>query len=282
MLNAYWGLHQSAFNGPAETESFYRSRTHDEALARMTFLVDQRQRVGTLSGAAGTGKSYLLRLFARHMQRRGARVASLNLSGVPAPEIAWDLADRLGLAGEIGLEGPRLWRGLRERLQENTAQGLHTLMLLDDADGGEAGCGTVLQRLARLDAARRCDFTLLVSVRRRREAVGDWLGEAADLWIPLEPLDLEETAGYVAHRWSRAGGDEAPFDEGALRRLHALCEGVPRRINQLCGLALVAAMGEGLRVIDREVVDSVREQLCSPELSMRFEEMMPEEAVLVA
>jgi general secretion pathway protein A len=279
MFNGYWGLRHSPFEFAADAGSFYPSRTHDEALARMAFLAEQRRRVGALKGPAGIGKSYVLGMFARQMQRRGARLASLSLSGIPASEIAWELADRLGVAGDEAQQGPRLWRRLREHFQENTAQGVQSLVLIDDADGGEAGCGTTLERLAQLDAARRSDFTLIVAVETRAGALGDWLSEAADLWIPLEPLDLEETAGYVAHRWKQAGGQESPFDEAALGRLHELCGGIPRRLNQLCDLALVAAMGEGEHVIGRERVESVREQLCMRKLPVGAEASLSEAAV---
>lgn len=282
MVNDYWGLHCSPFDSSNDDDAFYAARTHDEALARMAFLVEHRRRIGALRGAPGTGKSYLLGLFARRMQRRGARAALLSVSGMPAASMAWELADRLGVADEGDIEDPRLWRRLREHLEENTSQGVHTLVLIDDADGGDLVCRATLERLAQLDAARRSAFTLIVAVQACRGALGEWLEEATDLWIPIQPFELEETFGYVAHRWMQAGGREMPFDDAALTRVHELCRGVPRRINQLCDLALVAAMSGGLTEVRRELLDSVRAQLCSPCPTEGIGEPCAEDALSVA
>lgn len=279
MFNEYWGLRHSPFDSSRDTDAFYPSRTHDEALARMAFLVEQGRRIGTLSGPAGAGKSYVLGLFARQMQRRGARAALLSVSGVPAAGIAWELADRLGVSGEGGADDPRLWRRLREHLQENTSQRIYTLVLFDDADCEDSACEATLQRLAQLDTARRSDFTLIAAVGACNGPLGDWLADATDLWVPLQPLDFEETAGYVAHRWNHAGGHQHPFHDAALRRLHQLCGGIPRRINQLCDLALVAAMSEGLQEVRPELLDSVRAQLCAPRELDTVHEESPNDAL---
>jgi general secretion pathway protein A len=56
------------------------------------------------------------------------------------------------------------------------------------------------------------------------------------------PLDLLETSRYVQHRMSVAGAAGSTFlTPAAERLLHRRSRGVPRRINQLCDRALLAA-----------------------------------------
>jgi hypothetical protein len=46
-----------------------------------------------------------------------------------------------------------------------------------------------------------------------------------------------------------------------LHRLHDLCDGIPRRVNQLANLALLAGAGRKLTLIDTDTVDSVYHEL---------------------
>ena len=64
MYQAHWGLQESPFRGLLDPKFFYQSPTHEEALARLQFLVDQQRRLGLLVGPPGSGKSLLLEVFA--------------------------------------------------------------------------------------------------------------------------------------------------------------------------------------------------------------------------
>ena len=72
----------------------------------------------------------------------------------------------------------------------------------------------------------------------------------------LDALTEAESAQYIAHRLDVAGHTgPLPFERAALKRIHRLARGVPRRINLLCGRALLGAWANGLHRVDRKVVD---------------------------
>jgi general secretion pathway protein A len=58
---------------------------------------------------------------------------------------------------------------------------------------------------------------------------------------------------------------ELPFDRKALKRIHQLARGVPRRINLLCARALLGAWANGLHRVDRKVVDKAALEVFGPE-----------------
>ena len=60
----------------------------------------------------------------------------------------------------------------------------------------------------------------------------------------LGPLLAEETAEYVRHRLSVAGRQARVFSEAALATIAELSQGVPRRINQVCDLALLIGFAD--------------------------------------
>jgi general secretion pathway protein A len=52
-----------------------------------------------------------------------------------------------------------------------------------------------------------------------------------------------------------------PFDAAALRRIHALTQGVPRRINLLCDRALLGAYAKGQAIVDASLVDQAAREV---------------------
>jgi type II secretory pathway predicted ATPase ExeA len=73
----------------------------------------------------------------------------------------------------------------------------------------------------------------------------------------LRPLDLSETQGYIRHRLTVAGGDDALFRPKAIDFVYAKTGGIPRLVNQLCDFALVYAFAEGRLSIDVDLIAEV-------------------------
>lgn len=71
----------------------------------------------------------------------------------------------------------------------------------------------------------------------------------------LGALSEAETAQYIRHRLSVAGLTGAlPFDARALRLIHQLTRGVPRRINLLCDRALLGGYAGGHAQVTQAIV----------------------------
>ncbi len=134
MFRQYWNLRESPFRGALDPHLFFPSPTHEEALARLHFLVEDHRRLGLLLGAPGTGKSLTLEVFARRLRRAGAQVANINLLGLDIHEFLWLTAAELGVNPDRRDDPFHLWRSVLDRLTENRYQQLDTVILLDDAD----------------------------------------------------------------------------------------------------------------------------------------------------
>lgn len=66
----------------------------------------------------------------------------------------------------------------------------------------------------------------------------------------LEGLDEDESANYIQLRLSAAGLSSDIFSAEALQYIFQACQGVPRRINNLCLLALLRAKSKKLQIIE--------------------------------
>jgi general secretion pathway protein A len=262
MDQTHWAMEDTPFRGCLDPRSFYPSPTHDEALARLDFLVGQRRRLGLLMGGPGSGKSLLLEVFAQDRRGRGLPTASIDLLGIAPAEMLWQLAAGLGLNPDRGLEATALWRRLADRLREFRYQELDTVLLLDDADLASQDVLTQVARLTRYDVSAEARLTIILAGRQDRTGrLGNDLLELVDLRIDLDNWERADTENYLIAALARSGYRSLAFDPMAITRLHELAQGIPRRVSQLADLAVLAGTGRRLDYIDAETVESACEEL---------------------
>ncbi len=262
MYQEHWGLRDSPFASGLDRKRFFRSPTHDEALARLHFLIDEQRRLGLLLGAAGSGKSLVLEVLAHELKRRAAAVVRLNLLAVGEHEFLWQLAHAAGLFPCRSEPLHSLWRAITNRLAEHRCQQLHTIVLLDDADEASPEVLEHVVRLAQHDVVSRSLLTLVLTGAGHRLArLGPRLLGLSELRVDLDPWDLEDTAQFLADALAGAGREEPIFDEQAVRRIHELAFGAPRRIGQLADLCLLVGAAGDLTSIDEETVEAVSQEL---------------------
>jgi type II secretory pathway predicted ATPase ExeA len=75
----------------------------------------------------------------------------------------------------------------------------------------------------------------------------------------LEGLNQDETTRYIQLRLLSAGMTPELFSQDALHQIFQLCEGLPRRINNLCALALLMAKAKKRSIIDAAFLNEVTE-----------------------
>ncbi len=262
MYQSHWGLDRQPFRGRLDLHFFHESPTHEEALARLHYLVEEHRRLGLLMGTTGSGKSLLLEVVAKRLRRVGVPVARTNLTAIEPAEFLWQLAAALGINPAPSVTGARLWQRLTDRIIEHRYQQLPTVLLLDDADQAATGVLDQVVRLAQFDPVPQSRLTIVLAGRHQRIGrIGARLLELAELRIDVEPWEATDTAEYLNLSLQRAGRDAPVFAERALTRLHELTDGVPRRVNQLADLSLMAGAGRGLPQVDAETVESVHHEL---------------------
>jgi type II secretory pathway predicted ATPase ExeA len=264
MFRNHWGLRESPFRGALDWRLFFPSPTHEEALARLQFLVEERRRLGLLFAPTGYGKSLVLEVFSRQLRRSGAQVANVSLLGTDLHEFLWLVAAELGINPDRRDDIFRLWRSVLDRLTENRYQQLNTVLLLDDADDAQPQVLEHVARLAQWEGTGNSSPRLTIVLAADSHTAGRLsprLLELAELRIDLEPWEPADTVQYVSTALEHAGRTTPVFTDEALYHLHDLCSGIPRRVNQLANFALLAGAGRKLTEIDLETIDGAYHEL---------------------
>lgn len=262
MYETYWGLRFRPFQRQACAANFVSSPAHDEALARLHYLVEGNHRLGLLLGAMGTGKSLVLDVVAQQWRRLGATVAQTSLQASDVHETLWSIAS--GCGADVGLHAPtfEIWHALANRLEENRWQNIPILILLDDVDRAAGDVRDHIIRLAHCEPAADSRLTIVLSSQSDRVSeLGNRLLGLVELRIDLPAWDLTDTHNYLTHCLAHAGRPQSAFAEDAVMRIHELSEGVVRRIGFLADLSLLAAAAQQLPQVDSHTVEAVYDEL---------------------
>lgn len=261
MYEVYWGLRASPFR-EAGVDSYVPSPLHDEALARIHYLVEANHRLGLLLGAAGSGKSLLLQIAAQQWRAIGTEVAKTSLLARDPHDVLWSIACGWGLNLDPHATLFEIWRVLADKLAENRWQHMPAIVLLDDADQASAEVLDQVVRLAHCEPTADSRLTVVLAAQADRVSeLGRQLLGLVELRIDLPPWDLTDTHTYLTHCLARAGRPQSAFDEEAVMRIHELSEGTVRRIALLADFSLLAAAGQQLAIVDAHTVETVYDEL---------------------
>lgn len=262
MYAQYWGLVDTPFENSVDGRWFYESPIHEEALARLLFLIEHQRRCGVLFGPAGTGKSIVLEVLSHQIRRTQRQLASVDLVGMSAAEMLSELAGALGLAPKSSESQSGLWRMLQDHLHGSEAAQIQTIFLLDHLERADSDCLSHLERLSHFHSSHEQWTTLILGVRSESlPELAPLLREISDLRIELPKLDRLQTHLYVETLLERAGRKSTIFDNAALERLYDLSRGLPCELNRLCDLSLLAAMAEGEKTVSDETIAGVADDL---------------------
>jgi general secretion pathway protein A len=262
MYESFWGFPTSPFSGRLNTRWFHQTPVHEEALARLFYLIEQQRGFGLLSGISGSGKSITLKYLCEQVRRSQRRVAFVDLIGLDAHQMLWQLAMQLDLAPSDSESRWSLWRRVTDQVISLRMARLQTVFVFDHFERADTTCHSLLERLFWTAEADSGMATFIASVRSNDlPRLTGVLGELSDLRVELTPLDIDETTEFVDALLTKAGSDRSIFNRDAFVRIHSQSRGIPRQINRICELALIAGMAAEIDTVDGELIDSVADGL---------------------
>ncbi len=266
MVREPWNFTAPPFAATLAPAAFCCGRPQEEALARLEWLFEERQRFALIVGAEGAGKSHLATAAARRLGGLGAETALLSLRGVSSGEWLDLLLERLPLDHASRVEPTTAWQKLENRLRENRLLERPTVLLVDDLDQAPADAVAGFRRLIGSPEPRFA-WTLVVATATAATVANlpDSLRNQAAMRIPLAGWSEADVSRFLAGAVQRVGGDPGIFSPAAAATISRFADGMPRSVCRLAQLALAAAAGDGLPGVDAATVERVWRELAPTE-----------------
>ena len=263
MYAPFFGLTQDPFSIAPDPHYLFMSGRHREALAHLLYGLDGGGGFVVLTGEIGTGKTTVCRCFLEQVPAH-CNVAYIVNPRLTAAELVQTVCEDFGVVAPgtaAGGETVRHWTGLLNQfLLQAHAAGRNCVLIIDEAQQLSAEVLEQLRLLTNLETnERKLLQIVLIGQPELRDMLArpelEQLAQRVIARFHLDALSAEESTQYITHRLAVAGwSGPLPFDRAALRDIHRLARGVPRRINLLCGRALLGAYASGQRVVGRATV----------------------------
>ena len=266
MYETYWRLNEKPFENSIDPRYYYPSESHQAALLKLRYAIENRRGSALLAGPSGAGKTVLTTLLRGMLGEKFTPFVHLVFPQMSTPELLGYLADELD--GDSTCE-PRDVRASVHRIERfltaNSKKGHHAVVALDEAHLIE-GVPTfeALRLLMNFQPGGTPALTLLLAGQPALLPILDRMPqweERLGLKCLLRPFSEQETAAYVEHRLKVAGAQHAIIEPDAIPTVHALTHGIARRINRLCDLALLIGYAEERSQLDAEHFEAVSRDL---------------------
>ena len=262
MYTNYFNLKQAPFSIAPDPRYLFMSERHREALAHLLYGVGGGGGFVLLTGEIGAGKTTVCRCFIEQVPA-GCRLAYIFNPKLSVEELLQSVCDEFGIALPAG-GGPATVKhyvdAINRHLLESHARGENNVLVIDEAQNLSAAVLEQLRLLTNLETSERklLQIILIGQPELRTMLARPELEQLAQRVIAryhLGSLTAAETGQYIAHRLAVAGlAGPSPFTADAAAQVHALTNGVPRRINLLCDRALLGAYVENKAQVTRRIV----------------------------
>ncbi len=265
MYVKYFGLNELPFNVTPNPRFLFDTAVHREGLDHLMFGITQRRGFVLLTGDVGTGKTTLCRAM---LERLGDAYATALILDPCLSETQLLRA----ILHELGFDeakGDRL--ALRERLNryllDEASAGREVVLIIDEAQHLSATQLEQVRLLSNLETNDRKLLQIVLSgqpeLSQRLSGPGlRQLRQRITVRYHLGPIARTETDGYIRHRLQVAGAGRHPsFDSDAVAEIHEHAAGIPRLVNALSDVSLLAAFAGRQHQVSHAHVASAVEEL---------------------
>ena len=260
------GLRENPFLAGHHPKYLFPSREHQEALAHLRYGIQNREPFVLITGEVGTGKTTAVYDALAEWGSR-AVVALITNSALTRAELLEEICLRFGVTASAPMSKPQALVELQKQLGAVRARGELAILLVDEAQNLDRELLEEIRLLSNLEVSGEYLLQIFLvgqpeletklaqkELRQLRQRIG--------IHYRILPLSVTETARYIHHRVSVAGGNaEELFGSETCVEVYRITNGIPREINIVAGQALLNAFVEDLDGVTPEHVRAVEREI---------------------
>jgi general secretion pathway protein A len=259
MYENYYGFKELPFNVTPDPRFLYRSESHRDALAYITYGVFQKKGFIAVTGEVGVGKTTVVNAFIDLFQP-SLEVAFVFSTLFPFDQLLYLICNDFGIDAE-NMNKAQMLLALNRFLISQYESNRNTLLIIDEAQNLSPEVLEELRMLSNLETRDRKLIQIMLVGQPELENILN-LNELRQLRqrIPgvcrIPMLNREDVIKYIKYRLEIAsvsnGGPN--FTDDALEEIYHYSGGTPRLINVLCDRVLLLGYVANTRTISGKIV----------------------------
>ncbi len=261
MYEEYWGLREKPFENTADPRFLYESPQHEEALTRLSYAIYEDKGIAVLTGVFGCGKTVIAEKLLETVSRGTFETAFIVNPQLSAIELLRDIIYNLGYKDKLTNEKDEIIHKLSEVLHNNFDNGKRSIIIIDEAHLiKELVIFEELRVLLNFQYSHHFLLTLLLLGQPElKEKINNLkqFSQRVAIRCHLIGLNKKDVSEYIQHRLAVAGSTKEIFDKDVYDHIYKQSGGIPRRINQICDMALFTGYCEGTPKIEIKIIDEV-------------------------
>lgn len=256
MNSPYFSFTREPFSRELAPTEVFVSRGHQELLARLRHAIDTGS-LAVITGQVGSGKSTAIRSVLHSLEASRYRYIYLASSALSPAEFYRSLLYQVNVRPGRGIsENKRL---VTQAMMEMHQKGVRPLVVIDEAQELSAPMLGELRFALNYQTDSFSPLMVILSGQPRlaetlRLQVLECIRQRISVHYRLPCLGEDEISGYILHHLKVAGLDKQIFTDEAMQLIYQCSKGVPRRVNNICRYALVAAVVADSATVDADAV----------------------------
>lgn len=269
MYRKFYGLTRKPFEVSPDPYFYYPTQRHNEALAILTYGVQEKKGFVVVSGEVGTGKTLLVRCLLDALSQHRVAFAFVFNPVLSVIDFLTLLLHDLGVPAKSQSK-IELLSLLNHHLLTRSRRGEATALIVDEAQLLSFELLEEIRLLTNLETSLFKLLQIVLVGQPELEAKLDspqlrQLKQRVAMRYRLAPLDLQDVRGYVVRRLELAGANSRAsyiFPEDSFSALHRYSRGIPRLINTICENCMISGYSKQAKQITPAIVEEVSTDLC--------------------
>ncbi len=256
MYKEFFGFIREPFNITPETELFYCSKIHEEALNVIEYILEKRRGYVVLTGEVGTGKTLLCKTLIKRLHNYHK---SFIINPFLTPEelliqICKDFKIEINNNEKTG----ELFEKIKNFLINSYKKGENAVIIVDEAQNLSFNTFEMLRQISNIELEEAKLVQIILSgqqelLEKLNSEKLRQLSQRISTVIELKPLNFEETKNYINFRTNESlKYKKYIFSDAAIKKIYQYSKGYPREINQIAEIALLIAYSKNHKTVTKE------------------------------